>query len=397
MAPKPLARRTMAVAIVSGAVIASPAAHAAWPTTDVIAHFIAQQAQQAVTGAMDRVRDQVTNIGDLISAKVTDMGNLLDTKLQDGFTQNANYAKAQIGAVQQIADASNIANARVLRDVRNSELRDEHTVSPQACAALDAAQAAGRSAQQVSRIATAITDVMDPRGEAGPTTAAWFGQAQSVASANALHLARYCDADEAGANLCTLSSRPNADVRATSFLQEVYDGSDGVNAANDFVTNTVQPVVPAALRGDQLTSVAGQDASARRRAYDARMSLARNTMTYTIAMQAPAVQLNEQQQNQLRALGVDPPPTSGSWMQVLGLEVDRRFSDVGWAASLQNMTPTAVSREIAIQLSLANYIAMQNLRMQVRGNAMAAAQLAVGVERGFDSYVPMPAPTIASN
>lgn len=387
----------IAVAIVSGAIVVSSTAQAAWPTTDVIAHFIAQQAQQAVTGAMDRVRDQVTNIGDLISAKVTDMGNLLDTKLQDGFTQNANYAKAQVGAVQQIADASNVANARVLRDVRNSELRDEHTVSPQACAALDAAQAAGQGLLQAERITAAITSVMDPRNEAAAGTGAWWGQAQSVSSANALHLSRYCAADEALAGLCTASPRPNADIRATSYFQEVYDGSDGVNAANDFVTNVVQPVVPAALRGDQLSSVAGQDASARRRAHDARMSLARHVLSSTMALQAPVVALNQEQKNQLAARGVSPVPDSGSWMQVLALEVDRRFTEVGWAASLQNMTPTAVSREIAIQLSLANYIGMQNLRMQMRGNAMAAAQLAVGVERGFSPYVPMPAPTIASN
>ena len=36
-----------------------------------------------------------------------------NTLLQQGFTQNANYSKAQVGAWQQITDASNIVNAPV--------------------------------------------------------------------------------------------------------------------------------------------------------------------------------------------------------------------------------------------------------------------------------------------
>jgi len=390
---KPLA----AAVVASSLVVGWTPAHAAWPTTDVIAHFLLQQAQMVLNRAIENVYDNITNIGNLIGDRITGMGNLLNDRLADGFTQTANYQRAQIGAVQQIVDASNMANARYGREVRNVTIRDEHTVSPQACLALDAGQATGQSQIQGERIAAAIATVMDPRGEGGRGTAAWHGQAQSMAASNALHLSRYCDDDEAAAGLCTLSPRPNADVRAASFLgQEVYDGSDGVNAANDYATNLLQPVVPAALRGDQLTSVTGQDASARRRAYDARMSLARTVLNHQMALHAPAVVLNEAQRAQLQARGVQPPD-AGSWMQVLALEVDRRFSDVSWAASLHNMAPAAVSREIAAQLALSNYIAMQNLRVHLQTAAISAANLAVHVERDFDGVTPMPSPTIASN
>ncbi|TPG55961.1 hypothetical protein EAH89_13580 [Roseomonas nepalensis] len=385
------------IALTGGLLVAAPRlAHAEWPTFDAITHFLIEQSQKAMTSAVDKVYDNVTNIGTLISDRLTGVGNQLNDRLGDGFTQTANYQRAQIGAVQQIADASNSSNARFYRDMRNSEIRDEHTASPQACLALDSGQSSGQSQIQGGRIVAAIADVMDARGEGAPNTPAWFGQAQSMTSSNALHLSRYCDADEAAAGLCTPSARPNADVRAISFVREVYSDGDAVNAANDFSTNVVQPVVPAALRGDQLISVEGQDAAARRRAYDARMSLSRSVFSHQIALQAPTVTLNEAQQTQLRARGVEPP-AAGSWLQVLGLEVDRRFTDVAWAASLHNMTPAAVNREIAQELALSNYIALANLRLQMQSAAVGAANLAVGVERGFTGVVSMPSPTIAAN
>ena len=391
-------KSTAAVLVMTGGllVVAPRLAHAEWPTFDAITHFLLQQAQNAMTSAVDKVYDNITNIGTLISDRLTGVGNQLNERLGDGFTQTANYQRAQIGAVQQIADASNMANARVARDLRNTEIRDEHTASPQACLALDSGQSTNQSQIQGARIATAIADVMDVRGEGGPNTPAWFGQAQSMTASNATHLSRYCDQDEAAAGLCTLSPRPNADVRAVSFVREVYADGDQVNAANDYATNVVQPVVPAALRGDHLTSVEGQDAAARRRAYDARMSLSRSVFSHQIALQAPTVTLNEAQQAQLRARGVEPP-AAGSWMQVLALEVERRFSDVGWAASLQAMTPAAVNREIAQQLALSNYLALASLRQQQQSAAVAAANLAVDVERGFTGFTPMPSPTIAAN
>ena len=77
--------------------------------------------------------------------------------------------------------------------------------------------------------------------------------------------------------------------------------------------------------------------------------------------------------------------------------MDRRFTDGAWAASLHNMTPAAVNRELAQELALSNYIALANLRLQMQSAAVGAANLAVGVERGFTGVVSMPSPTIAAN
>ena len=111
--------RTLVVALTLGgglSMAAPPAAHAEWPTFDAITHALLTQTQQVLNNAMNRVYDNITNIGNLIGDRVTSMGGLLDTKLGDGFTQISNYQRAQISAVGQIADASNTANARLMRD-----------------------------------------------------------------------------------------------------------------------------------------------------------------------------------------------------------------------------------------------------------------------------------------
>ena len=81
-----------------------------------------------------------------------------------------------------------------------------------------------------------------------------------------------------------MSSTPNA---STLFGTGTLAGQAGVTAANDFATNLIEPIVPAALRGDQLTSETGRNAAVRRRAYNARISLARHILDYAIGIQFP--------------------------------------------------------------------------------------------------------------
>src|SRR5215218_2127696 len=57
-------------------------------------------------------------------------------------TQSANYVKGLMAGIQRTTDASNIANARFQRDVRNAQIRDEHIPTPAACEALDESMAA---------------------------------------------------------------------------------------------------------------------------------------------------------------------------------------------------------------------------------------------------------------
>ena len=342
-------------------------------------------------GVMADVQAAVVKvIGDMQTAlvnKFTNIGNLLDDKLTAGFTQTANYAKAQIGAQQQITDASNIATTQVRRAFRNAEIRDEHTANPQFCNAADNSQTPIVASIAAENVAGSIQVVADRRGEAVPGT-------QAI---NRLHYARYCSETEAQAGLCTQGALANADQHAANlFGAGTYAGQDGVNTANDFKTNLLQPIVPAALRADQMASLSGQDALPRRRSYNARMSLAGSVVSYVIAVQSPSVPLTAQQQQQQRAEGL-PAQATGSWLTATSLEVNRRMSDAGWHASLQAMPPASVQREIAVQLALSNYLAMQNYRVGLYQASLSAALVAQAEEANFREAVQMPSPNMAGN
>ncbi len=381
-----LATSTAAGIVLGGVLFNAAPAFAEWPTFDAITHFLLDQAQKAITNSITKLEDKFTNIG-----------NLLSDKLTDGFTQTANYAKAQVGAYQQIADASNIAMSTYQRDLRNAGLRDEHTLSPQACVALNMGQAITVSAGQSWRVRTAIGQVTDRRGEAGPGTPAYAGQGQAAAAITQLHLSRYCSQNEANAGLCTVNAaRENLDQRASSLMGvPAYAGQDGVNAANDYATNLVQPIVPAASRGDALTSVAGQDAEARRRGYNAKMSLARDVVNDVIASRTESVTLTAEQKQQQADQGLTQTEKS-SWFGALELDVNRRAGNVAYAAALQGMPPASVQREIASELAQTNTLLLANLKVAQQNAALNAALLATAAEAERKPASSMPSPQIAS-
>ena len=381
---------TTAIVMLGGALFTVVPARAQWATIDVATGALITMMQNAVTS-------MISNVGGQITSAVTGMQTSVNDMLRDGFTQNANYAKAAVGAQQGIADANNMVQARLSRDLRNVQIRDEHTANPQFCNAADNSQTPIIASISSHNVARAIQLVADRRGEAVPGTPAYYGQAQAVQAVNRLHMNRYCSEVEAQAGLCTRSTIPNADQQATNlFGTGTYPGQEGVNAANDFRTNLLQPIVPAALRADQISSLTGQDAWARRRSYNSRMSLAGSVLSYAIAVQTPSVPLTAQQQQQLRAEGL-PAQTTGSWLTAVSLEVNRRMSDAGWHASLQAMPPASVQREIAVQMALGNYIAMQTYRLGLYQASLTATQVAQTEERNFNEAVQMPTPSMASN
>jgi hypothetical protein len=382
--------------IVGGILFNAAPARADLPTFDAISHFLITQMQNAVTNAVTKVEDAVTNIGTLISDKILNLDTDLNDVISRGFTQQSTYQKAAVGAQMQIADASNAAIARVNRDTRNAQIASEHTPSPQQCLTLDAGQTGVSASVAAVAVAKSIGLITDNRGEALSGQPAFYGQAQAVQAINYLHWSRYCSQTEADAGLCSTTGLANADQHAWNLFGNGNLGDqDGINAANDYATNLVQPIVPAALRADQLASVTGQDASARRRSYNARMSLARGVMNYAIAVQSPTVTLSPTQKQQLTNEGL-PVVDKGSWLQAITLEVDRRFSDVGWAAALQQMPPATVAREIATQLALGNYLALQNYRVGLWHAAIAATQVAQAEEVNFRGTVAMPTPNMAA-
>ena len=180
------------------------------------------------------------------------------------------------------------------------------------------------------------------------------------------------------------------------FGSGVYADQNAVNAAKDYAINLIEPVAPAALRGDQLTSAAGQDPAVRRRSYSARMSLAQSFVDITIGMQTPSVPLTPLQQQYLQNMGL-PAQASGSWLQVLQIESERRISDVTWNANLQSMPPASVARETASELALTNYLLFQLFKMNLTHATISATQLAEDTDRNSQPTVRMPTPSMAAN
>ena len=384
-----------AVGMIAGGILFNaPDAKAVLGLGDIVSDPTSYLKIAALQSALETA---LSKLGDSIVNKVTDIGNLLDDKLTNGFTQLTNYSKASVGAQQQIADANNTVMTTFQKDMRNAALRDEHTMSPQACAALNLGQAITVSAGQAWRVQQALGTVTDPRGEAGPGTPAYAGQGQAAAAITQLHLTRYCSQTESAAGLCTVNAaRENLDQRSSSLIGvPSYDGQQGVDAANDYATNLIQPVPPAASRGDGLTSVAGQDAQARRRGYNAIVSLARGVVNDIIASRTNSVTLTDDQKQQQTNMGLTPTDKS-SWYGALELEVYRRAGGVEWAAALQAMTPKSVQIELATEMAMSNYIALANLKVNQQRAAMEAAGLAAMAARDLRPAGSMPSPQMAS-
>ena len=384
--------RLATAAVVTGAVLfAAVPAYADLPVIDFTTDGILTLLQNAVTSA-------VNNIGNQITTEVTHMETSVNQLLTQGFTQNANYAKAQIGAQQQIADASNTANALFQISVRDAQIRDEHTLSPDQCAVLDNGGTIVVSSGTSWKVGQAIGDVMNPRGEAGMGTPAYYGEGQSAAAISQVHNARYCSDLDQEAGMCTLSATPNADQRADSlFGTGTYQGQAGVDAAADYARMLIQPIVPAAARVDARHGIDGQEKMIRRGKYDARMSLARQVIDYAVAVQTPSVPLTAAQQAQMQYEGMTPV-TNGSWMTATTLEVDRKIGNTAYAAELQNMVPATLLRELVTDLDLSNYLAVQSYRVQLFNASLAAAQLAATEDANAGEFAtPMPTPNMASN
>lgn len=346
----------------------------------------------SVNSGITAVNSALSSTGPIASMLgVGQFGSVQDL-LQQGFTQEANYSKASVGAQQQIADASNTVNARFSRDLRNAQIRDEQTINPNACTALDNGVSAQAAAVQAFAVGASIARIHDLRGQAAVGMPSHFGQAEGSASMDAQHIANYCNADDAAAHLCTLSATPDADQQMyTLFGSGTYRSQAAVNAAKDYATNLIQPVAPAAIRGDQLASTAGQEAVVERRGYNARMSLAQSFVDNAIGMQVPSVPLTPLQNQYLQNLGL-PAQTTGSWLQALQIESERRTSDITWNANLQSMPPASVEREIAMELAQTNYLLFQIFKVNLEHATISATALAGETQKNFMPTVRMPTP-----
>jgi hypothetical protein len=347
--------------------------------------------------AVQVVGNDVINVQKGLTNELQNVQNLINNQLDSGFTQISNYIKAQTGATEQIIDASNQANAIVQRQTLSANVVEQHVVTPQTCDSLTNGQSIVAAGDQVSAIGTVINAVQNARGEAQPNTPSYNGLAQGVQAMNNLHYSLYCSPNDVAARLCAnQSATPDADQQADMILgQPTVNGQTGLNNANNFATMLIQPVAPAAIRGSQLASNAGQAAIIARRHYNAQMSLARQVVSNIIAQRTPTVTLTTAQQNELQAEG-KPVVTTASWLEAVELDADRRESNVQWRANLVAEPPASVQREIAVELAEQNYLAVAAFRLSQQKAMLEAAMLADKAQKqlpAIPSSIPLPTVT----
>jgi hypothetical protein len=405
--------RTLALAgsAVIGAVVAAVLFNAAPAYADLpvidpasIAEEIKQFAQE--TGILD-VLNAMSAVQNTISSTMKDINTAIgnttygdtNTLLREGFTQNANYSKASVGAQEQIADASNEAMAQFDLQMRDAQIRDQQTASPTQCAALDGGVAVQAASEQSYDVGYEIARTQDWRDESLPNMPSYYGAAQGDAASSREHLASYCDPNDVAAGLCASYSQATMDTDqsfSSLFGAGTYTTQAALNAANAYATNLIEPVAPAALRGDQLNSLTGLDAAVKRRSYNARISAAQTYVDSIVGLQSQSVPLTSEQQ-QFLTDGNLPVPSKVSLLQSLQIESERRFSDINWNAELQTMPPASVEREIATELALNDYLLFQIYKFGLERGVINAANLAVNTEHDYLPTAPLPTPSVASS
>jgi hypothetical protein len=382
--------------VLGGAILDAKPAYADLPVIDLasIAQLIKEVTdlggiESAINSLLGKTGPLATLMGDNAYGTVQQL-------LQEGFTQEANYSKASIGAMQNITDASNTAMAQYDLQLRDAQIRDEQTASPTACTDLDNGVSVQAAAIQGDDVGFALGQIHAERDEAGPGMPSYYGQAQGAAANGDEHVQNYCDQNDQAAGLCNNYNvdTADADQRFSSlFGSGTYANQTAITAAKDYAINLIEPVAPAAIRGDQLNSVEGQQAAVTRRSYNARMNLAQSIVDEIIGMQSPSVPLTSQQQTYLTNMGL-PQETTGSWLQVLQINAESRASDINWNAQLQSMPPAAVEREIALELALSNYLQFQIFKINLQNAAIDATNMAQAAEHNFQPAVQMPTPNI---
>jgi hypothetical protein len=322
------------------------------------------------------------------------LGNI-NGALGSGFTQLSNYMKAQVGAQQQIADANNMINAQLARNVRNAQVMDQHAVNRQDCLNLESGQAGVVAAHNSGQVAAALDQAKDDRTRAAKGTPSWVGAGQAEQAINRHHQARYCDDAEVEAGICTQSTPAEADADQAAdslLLPPVYLNQAAIDQANDYTVSLIQPVAPAALRGSALTSTAGMASLPARRGYNAAISLAQNIADDVESTRAGTVSLTAAQQAEATREGITNTWT-GSLYEATDLEVNRKYSSTDWQADLQAMPgPKSVLVQIALLDAQRNWILWQQYKLDQKRALAEATQLSIAAEHRIGGISPMPVP-----
>lgn len=321
----------------------------------------------------------------------------IDGDLGKGFGQLTNYLKGQVGAQQQIADANNMVQAELAKEVRHAEIQDLHAVNRQDCLNLEGGQAQIVAARQASDVAVALDVAKGARTRAEKGTPSWEGGGQASQANNNAHFSKYCDDAEADAGLCKLpdATMKGADQAATSmFTPPVYHGQDAIDRANAYGVTLIEPVAPAAQRGSAITSTAGQQQLPFRRSYNAALHLAHMIVDHVLSQRAETITLSAAQKAEAQREGLTVTDQGSSW-EATELEINRKYSGTDWQADLQAMSSDkSVLIQIALLDAQRNWLLWNAYKLQEMTAVADAKRLAIEADAALSRHsagtVPVP-------
>ena len=324
---------------------------------------------------------------------------LMNDKLGLGINQITNYLKGQVGAQEQIADANNMVQALLAKEVRHAEIQDLHAVNRQDCLNLEGGQAQVIAARQSNDVAVALDVAKGARTRAEKGTPSWAGGGQGAQANNNAHFGKYCDDAEADAGLCTIASdtMKGADEAATSlFTPPVYSGQEAIDRANAYAVTLIEPVAPAAQRGSAITSTQGQQLMPFRRSYNAAMHLSHMIVDHVLSQRAETVTLTAAQKAEAQREGITVTDKGSSWEET-ELEVNRKYSGTDWQADLQAMSSDkSVLIQIALLDAQRNYLLWNSYKLQEMTAVAEAKRLAIEADEALSrhsvSTLPVPNP-----
>jgi len=190
----------------------------------------------AIVGAISTLQGAMNSVITTAQKVLNSTLGLINGSLGDGFTQLSNYMKAQVGAQEQIADANNMVQAELDRDVRAAQQRDNHATNRQDCLNLEGGQAAIVAARNGVAVATALDSGKDKRTQAGKGTPSWEGAGQGAQANNNRHFTLYCSSLQSsahcGLSVTGLDTNFNLGLGAGSFCPNLSFGGGGDSLIN---------------------------------------------------------------------------------------------------------------------------------------------------------------------
>ena len=230
------------------------------------------------------------------------------------------------------------------------------------------------------------------------TAAAEYAHNVTARSQTAAHVNGEPPGSFSVASLFPPSSSPAIDPSASA---GTGSGGPTGQAAEYYLQNLTDPMPPAQPSGAPYSTPAGRRYLAGMKAYNARMSLAREALAQAAAWNTAAYPLSGWLAKSLGEIGAPVPPANPSGMisehQMMGALVDGRFANPNWYEDIASESTSDLLREIAYENAILMKLEFLNYKMALVGQAMDASRYAFAVRRQAGAGAPAGQKAVVAN